>query len=253
MALGGVLIVPVGWVLARVLRIAHPFRSALLGPVLLLVFRNAVALVVSHPRPNHALLGFTVLAVMSYSGAAVLTRTVSLIPRIIAAGLVCACVITTSTIEARQVEARERKHREQLIADFDKSVPLAVPDVVPGRMLVKVWTIDGVGHQAKSVLALDYAKEPDSGPDVMVRITENGDPRESCLAWVQGNTDGCERLAPDRWLTHSNGRTVLFAMVGRRLVEVDSTTLSRNETLAAGSKLRPVTAEYFVDFKPPKR
>lgn len=189
-ALGGVLIVPVGWVLARVLRIAHPFRSALLGPVLLLVFRNAVALVVSHPRPNHALLGFTVLAVMSYSGAAVLTRTVSLIPRIIAAGLVCACVITTSTIEARQVEARERKHREQLIADFDKSVPLAVPDVVPGRMLVKVWTIDGVGHQAKSVLALDYAKEPDSGPDVMVRITENGDPRESCLAWVQGNTDG---------------------------------------------------------------
>ncbi|MFF5208512.1 hypothetical protein [Streptosporangium sp. NPDC000396] len=247
-AIGILLVVPVGWLLARMLRIAHPIRSALLAPLLLLVFKNAVDLAVPSPRPHMALLGFTVLAMVSYASAAGLASTASLIPRVIAAVVVCACVITTATIQQRRTEAWDQRHRKELIASYNASLPLAVPDSVPGRTLVSVWTI------TDDVLALDYAKNRLSEPDVFVRISSGGDPRKACAAWGR-DSEPCERLAADRWLSkkEANGRMVLFARVGRRLVEVDSTTLSLNETLAAGSKLRTVSAEYLVDFKPPQR
>ncbi|MFI6928172.1 hypothetical protein ACIBIZ_50170 [Nonomuraea spiralis] len=247
-AVGVLLVVPVGWLLARMLRIAHPIRSALLAPLLLLVLKNAVDLAVPSPRPHLALLGFTVLAMASYASAAGLASTASLIPQVIAAVVVCACVITTTTIHQQRTEARKQQLRKDLIASYNESLPLAVPDVVPGRTLVNVWTI------ADDVLALDYAKDRQSEPDVFVRISSSGDPRKACTAWERGS-ESCERLAADRWLSkkEANGRMVLFARVGRQLVEVDSTTLSLNETLAAGSKLRAISAEYLVDFEPPQR
>ncbi|GHH65382.1 hypothetical protein GCM10017673_09360 [Streptosporangium violaceochromogenes] len=241
-AVGMLLVVPVGWLLAKTLRTAHPVRSALLAPLLLLVLKNAVDLAVPSPRPHLAWLGFTVLAVVSYASAAGLSSTASPMPRIIAAVVVCACVATTATIEQRRTEAGERRLREDVIASYKKSIPPVVPDVVPGRTLVDVWTV------TDDVLALDYAKDRRSEPDVFVRISSGGDPRKACAMWER-DSQSCERLAADRWLfkKEANGRMVLCAGVERRLVEVDSADLSLDETLAVAGKLRAVSVEYLVD------
>ncbi|MEU8103992.1 hypothetical protein AB0C18_09725 [Nonomuraea muscovyensis] len=246
-AVGILLVVPAGWLLGIWLRIAHPIRSALLAPVLLLVLKNAADLAVPSPRPHLALLGFTVLAMVSYASAAGLAGTASPVPRVIAAVVVCACVITTATIQQRRTETWQQQLRTDLIASYNESVPLAVPDAVPGRTLMNVWTI------TDDVLALEYAKDRQSEPDVFVRISSSGDPHKACAAWGR-DSEPCERLAADRWLSkkEANGRMVLFARVGRRLVEVDSTALSLDEALAAGSKLRAVSAEYLVDYEPPR-
>ncbi|MDP4507612.1 hypothetical protein [Nonomuraea turcica] len=245
---GVLLAIPAGVLLSVALRIVHPIRSALLAPLLLLVLNNAVDLTVPSPRPHLAWFGFTVLAVVSYASAAGVLSTASPLPRLIAAVVVCTCVIMTATIEQRRMEARNQQHRRDLIASYNESLPLAVPDEVPGRTLVGVWTI------ADDVLALDYAKDRQSEPDVMVRISGSGDPRKECAAWEQ-DSGSCRRLSADRWLseTGANGRRVLFAKVGRLLVEVDSTALSPDEALAVGTRLRAVSAEYLVDFEAPQR
>ncbi|NRQ40114.1 hypothetical protein HII36_51070 [Nonomuraea sp. NN258] len=240
-----VLAFPVGWLLARLLRITHPIRTALLGPVLLLVGYNALDAALPDARPRPILLGVIALAVLAYASAAALTRTVSLVPRIVAAVVVCACVITTSTVEQRRAEAWEREHRADLIALYKRSVPLVLPVAVPGRTLVSVGTI------TDEVLSLDYAEDAESEPDVFVRIRPDEDPRKACQIWVR-HSGSCRRLAAGRWMTEKekNGRLVLFAKVDRWLVEVDSTALRPDDLVVVGTRLRPVTAEYLVDHEP---
>jgi hypothetical protein len=60
--------------------------------------------------------------------------------------------------------AWERRLHADAIASYEKSLPLAVP----GRVLVQVWTIDD------DVLALDYARDERSEPDVIVRSAPAG-------------------------------------------------------------------------------
>ncbi|MBE1565286.1 hypothetical protein [Nonomuraea africana] len=243
-ALAIVLIVPGGWLLARLVRIAHPLRTALLAPMLLWVLSGAAELAVPHPSPRLVLLEFAALAVVSYASAAQLTATTSLVPRVIAAGMVCACVVTTATIQERRAERQERRLRNEYVAHLRESLPLAVPAVVPGRRLVRALPL------TDQVLELAYAKDRGSEPDVYVRITGNEDPRRACSVWnVRDVKPGCVRLAADRWLWRykPSGRMVLFSKVGHRLVEVDSTSLTLDEALVAGSKLRAVSAEYLAD------
>ncbi|MEU6791914.1 hypothetical protein ABZ907_09470 [Nonomuraea wenchangensis] len=239
--------VPVGVLLAVWVRITRPVRSGLLAVVLLVVSKNAVDLVVPGPGPRLAFAGFVGLALVSCAGAAALAGTEALLPRVVAAVAVCGCVITTATVEHRRTEAWERRLRADTVASYEKSLPLAVPEVVPGRVLVQVWTI------ADDVLALDYARDGRSEPDVFVRISAGGDPRKACAAWER-DSGACERVAADRWLTEkgANGRQVLFARVDGRLVEVDSTVLGRDEALVVAGGLRAVSAEYLVDFELPR-
>lgn len=243
-AVAVVLILPGGWLLARLTRITHPLRTALLGPVLLCVLSGAADLAVPHPSPRLVVLEIAALAVVSYASAAQLTGTTSLVPRVIAAGVVCACVITTATIQERRAETEERHRRSEYIAYLRESVPLAVPAAVPDRRLVRTLPL------ADRTMELAYAKDHESEADVLIRITDNEDPRRACAAWSREDAKpGCERLATDRWLWRheSNGRMVLFSRVGRRLVEVDSVMLTLDEALVAGSKLRAVSAEYLAD------
>ncbi|MGW5157540.1 hypothetical protein ACWEPN_18880 [Nonomuraea wenchangensis] len=242
-----VVAVPVGVLLAVWLRVMRPVRGALLAGVLLVVAKNAVDLVVSSPGPRLAFAGFVVLAIVSCGSAAALAGTEALLPRVVAAVAVCGCVVTTATVEHRRTEAWERRLRADTVAAYEKSLPLAVPEAVPGRVLVQVWTI------ADDVLALDYARDGRSEPDVFVRISAGGDPRKACAAWER-DSGSCERAAADRWLTKkgANGRQVLFARVDGRLVEVDSTVLGRDEALEVASGLRAVSAEYLVDFELPR-
>ncbi|MER6944438.1 hypothetical protein ABT294_10475 [Nonomuraea sp. NPDC000554] len=241
-AIAVLLIVPIGWLAAKLVRVAHPVRVALLGPLLLWVFKSVVEPAVPDPSSLFAVLGFVVLAVVTYAAATWLTGVESLLPRVIAAGVVCACVITSAMLQERQEEARKRQVRRDWIAALAQSGPRAVPDAVPGRTLVGVWTL------SDEVLTLDYAKDRTSEPDVFVQIHDKGDPRESCAMWVQGHPGlACERLAADRWLSRFYGRLVLFAKVGDSLVQVDSKALSLDQTIIAGTKLRAVSAEYLAD------
>ena len=239
--------VPVGVLLALWLGITRPVRSALLAVVLLVVAKNAVGLVVASPGPRLAFAGFVVLAIVSCAGGAALAGTAALMPRVVAAVVVCGCVVTTATVEQRRTEAWERRLRADTVAAYEKSLPLVVPEVVPGRVLVQVWTIDD------DVLALDYAQDRRSEADVFVRISAGGDPRKACAAWER-DFGACERAAADRWMTEkgANGRQVLFAGVGGRLVEVDSAALGPDEALVVASGLRAVSAEYLVDFELPR-
>ncbi|MED7926266.1 hypothetical protein SMD20_18565 [Nonomuraea sp. LP-02] len=182
--------VPGGVLLAVWVRITRPVRSGLLAVVLLVVAKNAVDLVVPGPGPRLAFAGFVGLAVVSCAGAAALAGTEALLPRVVAAVAVCGCVITTATVEHRRTEAWERRLRTDTVASYEKSLPLAVPEVVPGRVLVQVWTI------AEDVLALDYARDGRSEPDVFVRVSAGGDPRKACAAWERdsGSASGWRRI-----------------------------------------------------------
>ncbi|MET7459322.1 hypothetical protein [Nonomuraea sp. NPDC005501] len=238
------LIFPVGWLLARLARIPSPLRTALLAPVLLWVLSQAAALAVPLASPRMVLLGIAGLAVVSYAGAARLTGTTSLAPRVIAAGMVCACVVTIPVVEERRAETRQRQQRTAYIDHLRESVPLAVPAVVPGRRLVRALIL------AEDVLELSYAKGRGNDADVFVRITDDDDPRHACEVWNSNDAEpGCRRLAADRWLWRheTEGRMVLFAKVGHRLVEVDSGSLTVHDALTVGSELRTVSAEYLAD------
>ncbi|MFE3455264.1 hypothetical protein ACFXJ8_40745 [Nonomuraea sp. NPDC059194] len=191
-ALAVVLILPGGWLLARLARITHPLRTALLGPTLLWVSSGAAALAVPHPSPRLVLLEVAALAVVSYACAAQLTGTTSLAPRVIAAGVVCACVITTSAIQERRAEREERQRRSEYITYLRESVPLAVPAVVPGRRLVRTLPL------ADRTMELGYAKDRESEADVLIRITDNEDPRRACAAWSREDAKpGCEGRVQD--------------------------------------------------------
>ncbi|MGW2143094.1 hypothetical protein ACWCOT_02215 [Nonomuraea bangladeshensis] len=240
-------VVPVGVLLAVWLRIIRPVRSGLLAVVLLVVLKDAVDLVVPGPGPRLAFAGFVGLAVVSCAGAAALASTEALMPRVVAAVVVCGCVIMTATVEHRRTEAWERRLRADTVASYEKSLPLVVPEVVPGRVLVQVWTI------GDDVLALDYARGRRSEADVFVRISAGGDPEKACAEWER-DFGSCRPATADRWFTKkgANGRQVLFAKVDGRLVEVDSAVLGPDEALVVAGGLRAVSAEYLVDFEHPR-
>ncbi|GAA1704321.1 hypothetical protein [Nonomuraea bangladeshensis] len=239
--------VPFGVLLGVWLRITRPLRGALLAVVLLVVLKNAVDLVVPSPSPRLAFAGFVVLAIVSCAGGAVLAGTAALMPRVVAAVVVCGCVVTTATVEQQRTEAFERRLRADTVASYEKSLPLAVPEVVPGRVLVQVWTI------GDDVLALDYARGQRSEADVFVRISAGGDPEKACAEWER-DFGSCRPATADRWFTKkgANGRQVLFAKVDGRLVEVDSAVLGPDEALVVAGGLRAVSAEYLVDFELPR-
>ncbi|TYB64231.1 hypothetical protein FXF51_21055 [Nonomuraea sp. PA05] len=232
-------VVPAGWLLAHLLRITHPVRAALLAPLLLLVAKNAADLTVTSPSPELVAFAFTALAVFSYATAAALTATTSRLPRGVAAAAVSVCVIASATVQQQRDEAMDRRFREELTALYAASLPLVVPEEVPGRTLAHVWTI------SDEVLALDYAVNRASEPDVFVQIS-TGDPAASCAEWVRESADGCERLAADRWLVTTGGRMVLFTTSGKHLVQVDSAALARDDLLTVGGALRQVTAGYLA-------
>ncbi|WP_157383266.1 hypothetical protein [Nonomuraea coxensis] len=232
------------WLAVR-MRISRPVRGAMLAAVLLVVAKNAVELAVPSPGPWPAFGGFVVLAVVSCAGGAALAGTAALLPRVVAAVAVCGCVVTTATVEHRRVEASGQRLRADLVAAYEKSLPLVVPAVVPGRVLVDVGAIDD------EVLTLGYARDEGDEPDVFVQVSGGGDPREACAAW-EPRFGPCERAAADRWLTKkkTGGRQVMVAGVDGRLVQVDSDALSREEALAvAGGGLRAVSAEYLVELE----
>lgn len=112
-------------------------------------------------------------------------------PRVVAAVAVSGCVIMTATVEHRRTTAWERRLRADTVASYEKSLPPAVPEAVPRRVLVQVWAI------ADDVLALDHARDGRSEPGVFVRVSAGGDPREACVAWER-NSGSWQRAAGDR-------------------------------------------------------
>lgn len=235
------LIFPAGWGLARFARLPHPVRTAALAPLLLWVLRGVMDLAVPSPGQWRAFAGFAVLAVVCYAGAAWLTGRAGPAVRGVVVGMVCVGLIVPAEIQERRDAIRDRQIRLEWIDTLRRSVPLAVPDTVPGRTLAEVSAIG-------NVLSLDYARALGSEPDVFVQVSEGGDPRAACAQWTRADAGvSCERLAAGRWLCRFYGRLVMFARVGTRTVEVDSSALSLDETVTVASGLRAVSAEYLAD------
>jgi hypothetical protein len=230
---------PLGLALALLARFPHPqwVRVGLFSPILLAAFGNAALLVLPWgadlPLAFYYAV-FTVLTMASYAIVGWWSGDVSRKTRLIVVGAMALVVILTVIV----TKQRETAADAQIFAR--SGFPLVTPATVPGRTLVRASVLPEI------FLELGYAKEPDSAPDVFVRVMRGGDdPPMIC----SGEEPPCERLAADTWLaSFPDGRKTLSAKRGDSWIEVDSRALTKEELMVCVRELRKVSADYLARF-----